>query len=267
MEKMKMSDRFITAMFLPKEYDKLLKLKMNKLISYIVCLTLLVTVIQYAIPTLGAIAGMGGIRNIILNETPDFSLKDGVFSYDEKLEKKDNDLKSYVLIDTTVDEFTKEDLPDDMVQVIMVSKSNMLVFNGATGFGNLQESKFKDMPEIVINNQSVAKMAPFIYISLFFFFGIAYFFVLGKYLFMALIYSGMVFFFVKGIMTDLTFGKTYKVAIFAQSIGAVVEAVTICIGTDLFITAGTAFSIIVSVVLMNRALMYFKMRADGVKLK
>lgn len=194
MEKMKLSDRFITAMFLPKEYGKLLKLKMNKIVSFIVCLILLVTTIQFAIPNLAAIAGMGGIKNIVLNVVPDFSLKDGVFYYDEKLEQKDEEMQMYVLIDTSVEEFTKEDVPDNMIQAILVSKSNMLVFNSMGGLGTFQESKFSDLKGITVTNQSVANMAPFIYATLLFFFGIAYIFTMGKYLFMAIIYAGMVFF-------------------------------------------------------------------------
>lgn len=267
MENMKLSDRFITAMFLPKEYGKLLKLKMNKMVSFIVCLILLVTVIQFAIPNLAAIAGMGGIKNIVLNVVPEFSLKDGVFHYDEKLEQKDEEMQTYVLIDTSVEAFTKDDVPENMIQAILVSKSNMLMFSSMGGLGTYQESKFSDLKSITVTNQSVANMAPFIYATLLFFFGIAYIFTMGKYLFMALIFAGMVFLFIRTVMPKFTFGKTYKTALFAQAIGVLVEAVSICIGTELFIMAGSAFNMIVTVVLMNRALMYIKLKESGVTLR
>ena len=60
-EKMNVADCFITAMFLPKDYGRLLHLSVGRLIQFLVLLVLLVSVIRYAIPALGAIAGMGGV--------------------------------------------------------------------------------------------------------------------------------------------------------------------------------------------------------------
>ena len=51
-EKMNMADVFVTAMFLPGEYGKLLKLKTGKVVGYLALLMLLISVIQYAIPVL-----------------------------------------------------------------------------------------------------------------------------------------------------------------------------------------------------------------------
>ena len=64
-QRMSMADRFITAMFTPKEYGKLLQLKSDSVIGFLALVIFLVSFIQYAIPTLGAVAGIGGIRNMI----------------------------------------------------------------------------------------------------------------------------------------------------------------------------------------------------------
>ena len=91
-QKMSMADRFITAMFTPREYGKLLQLRSGSVIGFLALVIFLISFIQYAIPTLGAVAGMGGIRNIIENQIPQFSLKDGVFTLDEKIEQQDNSI-------------------------------------------------------------------------------------------------------------------------------------------------------------------------------
>jgi hypothetical protein len=58
------------------------------------------------------------------------------------------------------------------------------------------------------------------------------------------------------MMSKLSFGIIYKIALFAQTIGALVSAVAVLIGTPLFIMAGSTFAMIVTVVIMNRA--FFK---------
>lgn len=267
MENMKLSDRFITAMFLPKEYDKLLKLKISKVISYIICLILLVTLIDFAVPNLGTLAGMGGIRNYILNDIPDFSLKDGVFQYGEKLEKKDEEIQTYYLIDTEKDKFTKEDLPNDMMQAVLVSKSNMLVFNGLVGTGMISEAQFSELKNLDLDNQSLANMSPFFYIMFAFIYVVYYMLTLSKYLFYALIYAVFEYFFIRVIIPELKFGHVFKTALFAQSVGLILEAVAHAVGSALFIMTGGIFKMVVTVALMNRAFMYIKMRQDGVKLR
>lgn len=267
MEKMKMSDRFITAMFLPKEYDKLLKLKLNKVISYIICLILLVTLIDFAVPNLGTLAGMGGIKNCILYEIPDFSLKDGIFQYGERLEKKDEEIQTYFLIDTEKDKFTKEDLPEGMVQSILVSKSNMLVYNGIMGVETFSETQFRDWKDFSLDNQRIANMAPLFYFMFVVIYIMYYMLTLSNYLFYALVYAGIEFFFIRVIMPKLKFGTVFKTALFAQSIGLILEAVAHAVGSGLFIMSSGIFQMVVTIALMNRAFMYIKMRQDGVKLQ
>ena len=120
-DKFTLIDSLITAMFIPKEYGKLLKLGAGKIVRYVIVVLLLVCTIQYAIPTLGSIAGLGGLKNIIMNEIPEFSLKDGKFHFSEKIEKIDEVAGVGLIVDTTVEEYTREDVPEKMM-VDTVSK-------------------------------------------------------------------------------------------------------------------------------------------------
>lgn len=262
-EKMRMSDRFITAMFLPKDYGKLLKLKTGRIISYFLLLLLLVSVIQYVIPTLGAIAGMGGVKNIILNEIPEFSLKDGKFSFAEKLEQEDENTGVYLLVDTSVNKFTKDDIPEDVVEAIMVSSTNILVYNSVSGLGGMvQEDTFDHYKELTITNKTVADASIIIYIAMFFAFIILYVMTFVKYLFSGLFYAVVMYLLTKTMLMETEFGAIYKVALFAQSTGAIVVAVTYCINSTLFILAGSAFNMLITIIIMNKALLQMKMEQD-----
>lgn len=260
---MRMSDRFLTAMFLPKEYRTLLELKMSKMVNYLCLLMLLVSVIQYAIPALGAIAGMGGIKNIILNEIPEFSLKEGIFSYDGKVEKLDESAGVYFLIDTSVERFTKDDIPEDIVEAILVSSTNILVCNNISGLGGVvQEDTFGHYKDFVITNQTIADASSIIYVMMFFVFVLLYILTFVKYLFSGLFYAFVMYLLTRTMLMKTEFGKIYKTALFAQSTGAIVIAVTYCINTTIFILAGSAFNMLITVIIMNKALIQMKMEQD-----
>lgn len=263
-EGMKISDRFITAMFLPKEYGKLLKLKKGKIISYFFLLLLLVSTIQYAIPTLGAIVGMGGIKNIILNEIPDFSLKDGKFSYNEKIEKRDDESGVYFLVDTSVQRFTKEDVPEDVVEAIMVSNTNMLVYNNISGLGGIvQEENFERYKEFSITNQTVADADIVLYLAMLPVFVMLCIVLAVEYLFSGLFYALVMYLLTKTMFMKMDFGTVYKIALFAKSTGAIVMAVTYCINNTLFILAASSFNMLITIIIMNKALVQIKLKQDS----
>ena len=259
-EKMRMSDCFITAMFLPKEYDKLLNLKTGRRIAYLVLLMLLASVIQYAIPTMGAVAGMGGVRNIVLHEIPEFAFQDGKLSFDKRLEHTEESTKSYMLLDTDVEKFTKEDVPRNMSDAILISQTNILVYNSMGGLGGLvQEQTFDSYKPLTITNEAVARQAPLIYIILVLLFVVMYGATFVKYLLLALFFAAVMYVMTRSLMLELTFGKIYQVAVLAQSVGIIVVAITYCIGSPLFILAGNAFHMLVSVMIMNRVLVHKEM--------
>ena len=252
-ERMSMADRFITAMFTPREYGKLLRLRSGSVIGFLVLVSFLISFIQYAIPTLGAVAGMGGIRNIVENQIPQFSLKNGEFTLDEKIEKQDNSVGVYVLVDTSKKKFTKEDIPANVVEAILVSKSNILLYNEVTGVGKLvQEEKFSDYKNLTISNTTLADASTMFYIMMVVVYVFVYLFVLVKYLFTAVFYAVVMYLLSKTMMLDLTFGKVYKIALFAQAFGSIVMAVTYCIGSAILVLTGSAFNMLVTVILMNK---------------
>ena len=251
-------DSMITAMFLPKEYGKLLKLSNKRIVRYVAVVMFLVCVIQYAILGLGSIAGLGGIQGIVMNEIPEFSLQDGTFYLGEKIEKVDEASGIYLLIDTSQKEFTRDDIPQNMLQAVMVSESNMVVYNAIGGLGGMVETQDFDIyKDVVINNQTLADMSGLIYLFLFFVFVLLYFAAIVEYLLYALIYAGFTYFVVKTIMIDLEFGEVYKITLFAQTIGKIVVAVTYCLGMELLYMAGSIFAVMTTVVLMNRAIQEF----------
>ena len=256
-DNMSMADRYITAMFLPGDYPALLKLKLGKIVSFVGTLILLISLIQYGIPMLAAIAGYGGVKNYILYELPQFSLENGAFMVDEKMETEDESVGVYILVDTSVDSFSKDDVDKDMAQVMLVSRSNMLMYNNVTGLGGMvQEQKFSDFGNVKINNESIAALTPVIYACLAAAFIMLYGITLIRYLASSLLYAFILFVLSRVMTSKADFGTIYKISLFAQTIGSLVLAVVTFIGTPVLMMAGSTFAMIVTVLIMNRA--YFK---------
>lgn len=255
-QKIGMAERFMIAMFSPKEYKKILAQGGRKLIPYLLLLLLLVSAIQNIIPTAAALAARGGIRNIILNEIPDFSLKDGIFRLAETYEKDDSDMGVWIRVDTSKKKYTEKDIPEGYVEVLLVSKTNMVFYNEVSGLGGVaQELRFKDYKDWNIDNAALAQQTPVFYGILVFTMVLLYIGNLVKYCVMAVFYTLVLYLLAKVIMPDATFGGIYRVALYAQSTGAVVSAVTYCLGIPILVLAGSSFGMLITVMIMNRALM------------
>lgn len=255
-KKMKMVDQFMIAMFSPGEYGKLLKLSVGRLVAFLTCLLILVTVIQVVIPITGAIAGMGGLQNIFLNRIPDFELKDGAFTYNDRFEIKDEEIGAYVLIDTSKEWMSDDDLQNSnsYVEEILVGQKNMIIRNSIGGVQSIREEyKFSDFGSLHVNNEILAKYTPVFYGIIGFGFLASLISAVIRYLASALLYTGFVYFLTRMLpQQSMSFGEMYKVGLYAKTIGAIVVAVTLCIGGDLIILAGDTFAVFVTIMIMNR---------------
>lgn len=264
-EKITVADRFLIAMFSPKEYGKILKEKTNKAVWFTILLIFLCTMIRYVIPTVALIAGMGGMKDIIINEVPEFSLENGEFTLEKRIEKDDELSGVYVLIDTDVKKFTNDDVPKGVVEAVLVSKTNMLVYNEYTGFtGETQEALFSEWKDITITNKTIIDNVGFIYFGIVIMLISMYFFELSKYLMMGLFYSLFMLVYVKMFMLPTSFGQVFKTSVYAQAIGTLVYAITCCIGNATLIFAGNVFEILITFSIMRKVIFPIKRIPDSV---
>lgn len=255
-EDARMTDRFLIAMLSPKEYGKLLALPTRKVVTYMLCLMILLTIIQAAIPMFGAVAGMGGMKNMITNKIPAFELKDGKFTYDDRIEINDEQAGIYILVDTDEEEFTAADMKKDknVVETILVSRTNMLVSNYIGDVEAMRQNYlFSDFKDVVMTNETLVSYIPFFYFCMFVGIVFSFFILLVRYLVSALIYAGFIYSIERFILQkEIQFSKTYKVALFAKTIGAIVLAVSICAGGTLLIMAADSFAVFTTIIIMNK---------------
>ena len=127
------------------------------------------------------------------------------------------------------------------------------------------EMDFKDLKNLSISNQTLADasssmygMLVFVYISVYMGTGI-------RYVMMALMYAAIMFILSKMLLPDITFGKVYKTALYAQAIGMIVLAVTYCVNNTLLIMAGGIFSTFTVLFIMNKVFIHMKIEEDAIK--
>lgn len=260
-KKLSMADRFLIAMFSPKEYVKILRETSGKTVGFVVLLILLVTLARYVVPMVAIIAGMGGMKGIIMDEIPEFSLENGKFYIEERIEKKDELSGIYVLIDSDENKFTEDDIPSGYVEAVLVSENNMLVYNEfSTYSGKSQNVKFSELKGETISNQTILDNVFYIYMTLFTVFLFMYIMEYFKYMFMALCFSLFMFLYGNAINHPHPFNLIYKVAIFALSIGTLVYSVTCGFGNSIFIFAGNIFQILITFSIMRKVLFPIQIR-------
>lgn len=250
-----MADRFMIAMFSPKEYGKILKENTGKLIVFLALLISLFTLVRYVIPGAAMLAGMGGLKGIITREIPNFSLENGEFTVDKRIEKDDEVSGVYVLIDTDVEHFTQEDVPANVLEAVLISKTNLLVFNEYSVYsGKSQEMLFSDIKDSKLNNKILADMAPVIYFFIGIFVIMLYFSELCKYMLWGLFFTIFITLYSNVWMHPVEFKTAFKTSMYAQAIGTLVYSITCGFGNSMFMFAGNFFQIIMSFSIMRRVL-------------
>ena len=255
----KLADRFLIAMFSPKEYGRILKEKQSKLVQFLFVLILLITMVRYLIPTLAMVAGMGGFEKILTKEIPTFSIENGELSIDKRVEQKDEINGVYLLVDTDEKKFSEKDIPDDVIEAVMVSGSNMLVYNKYMATGQkCSEIKFSDWKDFVLNNQVLVNHVGYFYLGIGIMVITMYFVEFAKYLLIGLGYALFMLLYSNLLMRPVSFGKAYKTSMFAQAIGTIVYSITCGIGNAVFIVSGNVFQFMVALFILQRVLLPIK---------
>ena len=250
-EKLGMIDQGIIAMFQPKEYKRLREQKIGRTAGYILSLLILVTVIRYVIPMSAQIAGLGGISNIIQNRMPQFSLQNGILTVDGRYENAEPEYGRYILVDTEKERFDKSDIEVDYLQVVLVSATNVIMKNMIL----TEEYKWNDIIRTDLDNAKLGRYAYVFYLMFILFFIFLFLLTAAGYFFLSLLFAWIANTLSKVMLLPLSFGQIYKMALYAQSIGALVTAVAYCLESPLMIMASGIFSMIVTFNILNKALL------------
>lgn len=249
-EKISFIEQIRIALSKPLWYKTLFQQPLGKHIRYFFALLILITVIRFVIPVTAYLQSVGGLKSLIMDRIPAFSLENGVLSVDNRLDIEQNGIR--FVIDTDVERYTVEDakklaeeMETEVPVVYMFSQSNLVSnVNGA-------ELPFSSLGPLVINNQSIYNIAPIyllIYGSLFFVYQIL------SYLFSALLFSLFGYLLSKALNLNLRFAQIYVITLYAKSFEILLESVLQVVGLTFLYYIGSIVGIFITCNYMTRGM-------------
>jgi hypothetical protein len=198
------------AVIRPNKYYRLTKVSGGRLTGF-VFLFLLVVSLFTIIPMANAMIGFNGFTKALREDLPPFDLSNGELYVGDKYEY--NDGRTYVLIDTNVDQFSTEDVAEYYDQVLLISRTNLINFQS---YGRSQEINFQDLNNLHLDNNIVNYLIPFIYILLIMIIIFVYLFMVAGYYISALIYSLIGLFVSSVSRANLTYSAIFKATIYSK---------------------------------------------------
>lgn len=233
-EKLPLWKQFLNSFCGARRYPQYLRLSSGSVVLYFFFLIGIITIFSVVVPTLGYLIGVGGVGHYINEKIPDFTLKDGVLSFDSTMEYESATAKLY--LDTDVEEYTKKDVDDKAYMQILVSRSNILLYSN----GLITNYAFKDFGDITFSKEQLLEYVPLIYVCIVLY-GICAYLVRAVYALSTMLLLAVVGMFSNSMYQfGLKFRQLFTLALYSTTITAILEAVN----TALHLVSGTTASMV-----------------------
>ncbi len=217
MEKVKMNffQQIKTAVIKPTEYYRLSKVSSGRLTGFVFLFVFIISLFTIIPFSYGAF-GSGGISKVLQENIPDFKMSHGELTVAERYENDDG--LTYILIDTSVNEFTLEEVDHSYNQVMLISKTNMISYNNS----KTQEFRFSDLGNLSFDKSIVDTFIPLLHVILIIVIIFMYLFMIAGFYLTALLYSivGLIVSSVSHL--TLPYARIFKVAIYSKVTASIV---------------------------------------------
>lgn len=247
-EKLSISRQMAIAMKRPSQYGMLMKQDTGSAVLYFILLACIITIFTVVIPMTGTLIGIGGIEKYINNNVPEFSFENGEFSSKEKIEFEESGVR--VIADSSVKKYTQDDLNQDAVVQILISKTNIVSFNGYFA-QTIAMSDYKDM---TVTKDTLISWIPGIYaimlLCVILLFLVRLVVLAGSILFYSIF--GKLIYYMYG--RKVRFGKIYRIVLYAITLGSFIEAFNSAAGELLSYYLVSMVATFITVIFMSRAM-------------
>lgn len=235
-EKISWFEQFKIACSKPSQYKRLLDLTKGKVILFLAVITLITTILGYGIDVAGFNVSVGGWKNFIMNRLPAFELRDGRLTVDRQMDFEIAGI--HFTADTSKDKVDTGDFNNEYSMEMSFAKDEMVVKNTAVG-NMLNKISFKNFKNVVFDNQAMTAMIPMIHIFVVIMFFSQWIANIISYLTIAVFITMLVYFNQKTRLDrknkgDVSFGKIFKLSIYARVIFQLVETIGVTAGVSFF---------------------------------
>ena len=214
----------------PREYPRLLQVATGRVVVFFIVFSFLITFLGVGVDMIGFTVSVGGTRNFILNRLPDFELKDGVLEMDGRLNFEIGGI--HIAADTSQDKVDTDDFSTEYAGEIYFAKDEAMLRMNYTQPVTYRIT-FSDHKDVVYNNQKMLSLIPAIRLFMVLMFLMTWIVQILMYLFLCLFISMFVFMNQRVRNEAVSFGKVFRLSIYARVVFSLIET----IGS----TAGIAF--------------------------
>ena len=209
-----------------KRYPSFLNNKKGKVFLYLMLLTLVYFICAYIVPFVSFELSTGGIKQVILENVPDFSLENGTFHIDTPINYEESG--TLVVVDTSASNWTAaydtsdwEDALSDYSRALIADQCNMIFKDE----GQVQVFSFADLGIEHFTRDTLISFLPFVGLILIVAFIFLYFWHLLLYLLGALIVALIGMIICSCMHYKLTYGQLILLSIYAKTLSLLVKAV------------------------------------------
>lgn len=235
-EKISWFEQFKIACLKPSQYKRLLDLTKGRVILFLAVITLITTILGYGMDVAGFNVSVGGWKNFIMNRLPAFELKDGTLKVDRQMDFEIAGV--HFIADTSKDKVSLNDLNSKYAMEMAFAKDEMIIKNAAVG-NMLNKVSFHKLKNVVFNNQAMTAMIPMIHVFVVIMFFSKWIANIISYLTIAIFITMLAYFNQKTRLDrkkkeDVSFGKIFKLSIYARVIFQLIETIGTTAGVTFF---------------------------------
>ena len=235
-EKISWFEQFKIACLKPSEYKRLLDLTKGKVVLFLAVITLITTILGYGMNIAAFNVSVGGWKNFIMNRLPAFELKDGTLKVDREMDFEISGL--HFSADTSKDKVDVSDFDNKYSMEVVFAKDEMVIKNTALG-NTLNKISFKNLKKVTFDNKAMTAMIPMIHTFVVVMFFSQWIANIISYLTIAIFISMLTYFNQKTRMDrknkeEVSFGKIFKLSIYARVIFQLVETIGTTAGVTFF---------------------------------
>lgn len=257
--------QYVIALTKPSRYKELLNRKSSSRVFYVLLLALILFFLKTGIHFIGWDMSVGGIRNLIMNGLPSFTLQNGTLNVEYPVDMDFNN-QLRIVIDSSVEKFETEDIEKYEVikvqssdtmditskyyDVFLISKTNVALKSGTRLF----YLSFADLKDISLNNASLTNYLPVVRVFIGVSFFLSYLIEIGGYLLMAALYALIARMRIRGQSRPVVdFRMAFHLAIYAKTLFALLGAINASLGYPIYIEIQYIVATIVTIVFMMKA--------------
>jgi len=251
MEKIKLNffQQIKNAILKPTEYYRLSKLSGGRTTGFVFLFVFIITLFTI-VPMTYDVVGPNGVAKYVNESLPEFKMEDGQLNVAEKFVEDDGN--NYILVDTSVEKFTTDDVKDTYKQVILVSKTNLIMFQNSS----TREFSFSDLNGLSFDNSIVKAFIPFIYIIFFVAMIFLYLFGVAWYYITVLLYSlvGLIVSSVSNLR--IPYKRIFKVAIYSKVTASFITVIINLIGDNTALKPSGLLSLFIAIIVTCTYVVY-----------